>query len=47
VLGSFQGHTNNVELWFYQKKRPANDNKETTKNIYFIKFISIAMKIKE
>jgi hypothetical protein len=27
-----QGHTNNVDqLWFYQKKRPANDNKETTK----------------
>jgi hypothetical protein len=25
-------HTNNVDqLWFYQKKRPANDNKETTK----------------
>jgi hypothetical protein len=31
------------------KEKDHNDNKETTKNIYFIKFISIAsiMKIKE
>jgi hypothetical protein len=28
---SFQVTNNVDQLWFYQRKRPANDNKETTK----------------